>query len=360
MPKENILFVSTKEERASAGKVRVKYFKQALELNGYKLINYELNLSGLKKYISYFFRRAPKKLSEISNKADLVITTTPTVLNAIISHKIAMKNELPLIVDIRDVWEEYAKAAHSLPYYLGIVKRIIGEYYEALHYASKIFVVTEPMKQYYEKVIGAKDKVVVISNGTDVDIIKCDKKIKREEDLVYMADLDWPYHNLEFLLKALKDENLHLTVIGDGKYLPAIKKYAQTLGVTNKVSFAGWVPYENLKDYLCKAKVGVVGRPFISNIGYLYAVPVKTYDYLAAGLPVAGYGPENSALEYFIRKNSIGIYVPRPDPRILLSELTNLVKEHASYIERARKLAVNFDRKKLAQRMVDAVKSILA
>lgn len=360
MTKENILFISTKEERASAGKVRVKYFKQALELNGYNLINYELNLSGLKKYIGYFFRKPPKKLNEISKKADLVVTTSPTVLNAIISHKIAIKHEIPLIIDIRDVWEEYAKTAHSLPCYLGIVQRIIREYYKALHYASKIFVVTEPMKQYYEEALGVKDKVTVISNGTDVDIIKCDKRVKRDEDLVYMADLDWPYHNLEFLLKALKDGSLHVTVIGDGKYLPATKKYAQTLGVVDKVSFVGWVPYENLKDYLCKAKVGVVGRPFISNIGYLYAIPVKTYDYLAAGLPVAGYGPENSALENFIRKNSIGIYVSQPDPRMLLNALTNLVEEYASYIERARELAINFDRKKLAQRMVDAVKSVLA
>ncbi|MEM3830193.1 MAG: glycosyltransferase, partial [Conexivisphaerales archaeon] len=327
MTKENILFISTKEERASAGKVRIKYFKQALEAGGYNLINYELNLSGLKKYISYFFRSPPKNLNEISKKTDLVITTSPTVLNAIISHKIAIKHELPLIVDIRDVWEEYAKTAHSLTYYLGIVKRITREYYKALYYASKIFVVTEPMKQYYENALDTKDKVTVINNGTDTEIMRCDKKVKREEDLVYLADLDWPYHNLEFLLRALKDNSLHLTVIGDGKYLPIMKKYTQTLGIIDKVSFAGWIQYENLKDYLCKAKVGVVGRPFISNIGYLYAIPVKTYDYLAAGLPVVGYGPENSALEDFIRKNAIGTYVSHPDPKILLRELKNLVQE---------------------------------
>jgi glycosyltransferase involved in cell wall biosynthesis len=360
MTKENILFISTKEERTSAGKVRIKYFKQALEANGYNLTNYELNLSGFKKYVNYFLRLPPKNLNEISKKADLIITTSPTVLNAIISYKIARKYGLPLIVDIRDVWEEYAKTAHSLTHYLGIIKRIVSEYYEALRYASKIFVVTEPMKQYYENALNTKNKVTVISNGTDSDIIKCDKKVKREEDLVYLADLDWPYHNLEFLLRALKDNTLHLTVIGDGKYLPTMKKYTQNLGITDKVTFAGWIPYENLKNHLCKAKVGVVGRPFISNIGYLYAIPVKTYDYLAAGLPVVGYGPKNSALEDFIRKNAIGAYVSQPDHKILLEELASLVQKHESYVERARELAVSFDRKKLAQKMVDLVKNVLA
>jgi len=359
MTKENILFISTKEERASAGKVRIKYFKQALEVNGYNLINYELNLSGFKKYVNYFLRSPPKDLNEISKKADLVITTSPTVLNTIISYKIARKYGLPLIVDIRDVWEEYAKTAHSLTHHLGIIKKIVSEYYEALCYASKIFVVTEPMKQYYENVLNTKNKVTVISNGTDSDIIKCDKKVRREEDLVYLADLDWPYHNLEFLLQALKDNTLHLTVIGDGKYLPAMKRYTQNLGIADKVAFAGWIPYENLKNHLCRAKVGVVGRPFISNIGYLYAIPVKTYDYLAAGLPVVGYGPKNSALEDFIRKNAIGAYVSQPDHKILLKELTSLVQKHESYIERARELAISFDRKKLAQKMVDIVKNVL-
>jgi glycosyltransferase involved in cell wall biosynthesis len=360
MKNENILFISTKEERASAGKVRIKYFKKALEAHRYNLLNFEINLTGFKKYLNYFSRSPPKKLIEISKKADLVITTTPTVLNAIISYKIARKHELPLIVDIRDVWEEYAKTAHSLSYYFGIVKRIINEYYEALWYASKIFVVTEPMKQYYEKVLEAKDKVTVISNGTDVDIIKCDENIKREEDLVYMADLDWPYHNLEFLFKTLKDNGLHLTILGSGKYLPIMKKKAQNLGISDRVLFAGWIPYENLTTHLCRAKVGVVGRPFISNIGYLYAIPVKTYDYLAAGLLIAAYGPKNSALEEFVKKNAIGTYVAQPDPKILLNELTNLVAEHAKYIKRARELAINFDRKQLAQKMVDIVNNVLA
>ncbi|MEM4713006.1 MAG: glycosyltransferase [Candidatus Bathyarchaeia archaeon] len=359
MVKETIIFVSTREARASAGRVRVQYFKQALKSNGYNIIDFEINLSGLKKYISYFLRRPPKRVIHASKNANLIITTSPTLLNAIISYRIARKNNLPLIVDIRDVWEEYAKAAHLLTYRLGIVKRIVMEYYEALYYASKIFVTTEPMKQYYEKTLDAKDKVVVISNGTDIDIIKCNEKIKRDDDLVYLADLDWPYHNLEFLLKTLKNNGLHLTVIGDGKYLPVMKEYAQTLGINKKVSFVGWIPYENLTDYLCKAKIGVVGRPFISNIGYLYAIPVKTYDYLAAGLPIAGYGPGKSALEEFVKRNAIGTYISQPDPKVMLYELTELVKEHDRYVKKTRELAINFDRKKLAQKVIDTVKSVL-
>lgn len=361
MAKETVLFVSTKGELSSAINVRIKYFKQALEADGYIITHFEISLSGFKKYLSYFFRSPPKGLVEASKKADLIITTSPTLLNAILSYKIAREQALPLIVDVRDVWEEYAKTAHSMMYSIGAVKKIVAEYYDALKYASKILVVTDPMKQYYEKVLGAFDKIVVISNGTDVDIIKYkNNAVKREEDLVYLADLNHSYHNLEFLLAALKNSDLHLTVIGGGRYLDAMQNEAQNLKIEDHVSFVGWVPYENLAPYLCKAKVGVVGRPFISNVGYLYAIPVKTYDYLAAGLPIVGYGPKNSALEEFIEKNAIGTYVAQPDPQLLLNELTRLVAEHTNYIEKARKLAVAYDRKKLAKKLVEAVKEVLA
>lgn len=362
MSKETILFVSTRSESTSASNVRIKYFKQALEADNYTLINFEISLRGFRKYLNYFFRSPPKKLVEASKKADLIITTSPTLLNAILSYKIAKEHALPLIVDVRDVWEEYAKTAHSLTYSIGIIKKLVAEYYEALKYASKILVVTEPMKQHYESVIGAVDKIIVINNGTDVDIIKCRNSAtaKREEDLVYLADLNHPYHNLEFLLTALKDSDLHLTVIGGGKNLETMRNKVQNLKIEDRVSFAGWIPYEKLAYYLCRAKVGVVGRPFINNVGYLYAIPVKTYDYLAAGLPIAGYGPKNSALEEFIMKNGIGTYVAQPDPRLLLNELTKLVAEHANYTEKARKLAADYDRKKLAKKLVDAVKEVLA
>ena len=360
MAKGNIIFISTKEKELSAIGVRMKYFKEALKANGYTVTNFEINLKGLRKYLNYFFRATPKDLVEASKNADLVITTTPTLLNAILSHKVARKNGLPLIVDVRDVWEEYAKIAHSLMYYLGPIKGIITEYYEALKYASKISVVTEPIKKYYEKVLG-EEKVVVITNGTDVDVIKCEgKKSDRYIDLAYLAELDHPYHNVEFLLDALKDNNLSLIIIGGGKYLAPMKEYAQTLGITNRVSFAGWVSYENLAAYLCKVRVGVVGRPFSSNIGYLYAIPVKTYDYLAAGLPVIGYGPKGSALEEFINKNAVGAYVAQPDSKALSNKLVELVTEHEKYIEKARMLAMQFDRKKLAQKMVKIVNDVLS
>jgi glycosyltransferase involved in cell wall biosynthesis len=359
MAKKSILLVTTQSEGISASEIRMRYFRQSLENHGYKVVNYEINLSGLKRYLSYFYRSPPSGLITASKDVDLILATSPTLINAILGYKTAKRLRLPLVVDIRDIWEEYAKTAHSLMYSVGVIERIVAEYYEALNYASKIFVVTEPMKQYYQKILGFGSKVIVVSNGTDVDIIKCDGIVKREEDLVCLVDLNRPYHNLEFLFAALKSNDLRLTVVGGGSYMTTMQRIAQNLEIEDRVSFVGWVPYEKLAVYLCRAKVGVVGRPFIANTEYLYTIPVKTYDYLAAGLSVAGYGPENSTLEKFILENNVGAYVGQSNPEIFSDVLVRLVTEHDKYRERARSLAVIFDRKKLAQKMVEIIDELI-
>jgi len=357
--KKTILLLTTQSKGISASQIRMKYFRQALEKCNYNIVNFEISLNGLKKYLYYFYRFPPKDLATKSKNADLILTTSPTLLNAILAYKVAKKRNIPFIVDIRDIWEEYAKTAHFLFYKVGVIKGIVREYYEALTHATKIFVVTEHMKRYYENIVGLADKLIVISNGTDTDIIRC-RETKREVDLICLADLNRPYHNLEFLLEALKGNNLRLCIVGGGSFLPKIKKKAQDLGINEKVIFVGWVPYENLASYLCRAKVGVVGRPFIYNVEYLYTIPVKTYDYLAAGLPVIAYGPENSALEAFIKQNALGCYISKPDPSVLSKELNVIVEKSDQLREKARRISLRFDRKNIAKKVVEIIDEIFA
>ncbi|MEM3566635.1 MAG: glycosyltransferase [Candidatus Bathyarchaeia archaeon] len=355
---KTVLIITTRSEGISASQIRMKYLKQALERQNYDVTDFEIDLKGLKKYL-YYLRRVPSgDLIAKSKNAHLIMATSPTLINAILAYKVARKLGAPLIIDIRDIWEEYAKTAHSLLYNIGVIKNIVKEYYEALRYAAKIFVVTESMRRYYENIAKAKDKVIVISNGTDVDIIKCHKS-KREVDLVCLADLNRPYHNLEFLFEALKENDLSLSVIGGGSLLAKMKEKTKTLGIADRVSFTGWIPYENLAFHLCKAKVGIVGRPFINNTEYLYTIPVKTYDYLAAGLAVAGYGPKDSTLEEFIRENSLGCYVSEPSSLALSNELIKLVEKSDDFRERARNVALSFDRKKVTQKAVEIINDLM-
>lgn len=353
----SIVFLTTWRQDVSAEEIRVKYFKKALLEKGFIVMHYRLRVTRYNKYLLYLLRRPPRNLVSLTRNADLIVTTSPPLINTIIGYNIAKKHRISLVADIRDIWEEYAKTTWKLFTRLNIINLIRKYFYQALEYANAITVTTSKMKKYYVNKL-RKDSIYVVSNGTDPDIIKCVDG-SRDRDLVYLGNFNNPNQALEFLLKALHSNDLSLMVIGGGKYLPRLKTVAVKEGVYRRVEFIGEVPYSDLSNFLCRAKVGVVGRPFIMNPQYLYTIPVKIYDYLSAGLPVAGYGPKNSAYGEFIISNNVGVYVWRDEPHFLSSRLVDLVNRSDMYRDIARQVSLRYDRKKLAIKFAEVVEESL-
>jgi glycosyltransferase involved in cell wall biosynthesis len=72
---------------------------------------------------------------------------------------------------------------------------------------------------------------------------------------------------------------VHLQIIGDGEYRPALEQLAARLKLGDAVTFRGHVPFDQLAPRLAAADVGIVPMwaPFVPN---------KLMEYLALGLPV--------------------------------------------------------------------------
>ncbi len=355
----DIVYLTTWRQDVSAEEIRAKYFKKALVEQGFTVKDYKLKVTRYNKYMLYLLRRPPRDLVSLARKAGLIITTSPPLINTIIGHSVAKKYGIPLVVDIRDIWEEYAKTTWRLFTKLNVIDLITKYYYRALEYASAITVTTDKMKEYYSSKLGKEEKIHVVSNGTDPDVIKCGDG-ERDKDLVYLGNFNNPNQALEFLLHTLPNSDLSLIVIGGGRYLAGLKRIAEREGVSDRVEFVGEVKYGDLPRYLCRARVGVVGRPFIRNPQYLYTIPVKIYDYLAAGLPVAGYGPKGSAYGEFITSNNIGIYMWDSDTKMFSKKLVELVKRSDGLRGNARALALKYDRKKWAKVFAKIVASVLS
>lgn len=91
---------------------------------------------------------------------------------------------------------------------------------------------------------------------------------------------------IEILSLLINDRQLdvELLIIGDGPQRGKVEEGARRLGVSDRVSITGWVPYEEVPVLLASAHVGLDTAPLTEvNHG---STMVKILEYLAVGLPV--------------------------------------------------------------------------
>jgi len=346
-----MLIVEPSYKEHAAVSVRIKYFVEALKNAGLNVDVYDYNLgSKMSRLINYLFPRTPKDLRRRSQETDIIFTSSPPPLLAITVSLLGGK----YVIDVRDIWEEYAQQIY--PTFL--VKKIVSKYFKALMNANAVITTTDSMAKYYKEKLGVDP--FVVPNGTDTEIIRCQKEISRDPNLmVVLADFNTPYQNLDPLLEALVlNKNLKLLLIGSGKYLSPYLSIAEKLGVDSRVKSVGHVPYNEISKYLCEASIGVVGRPFDLNPEYLYTIPTKIYDYLAAGLPVLAYGPQDSEMQRFVENNGLGIYLIEPSPQEISEAALTLVNKAKNMRSHILEIANKYDRKKLGATLADIVSKL--
>jgi len=100
-------------------------------------------------------------------------------------------------------------------------------------------------------------------------------KTRRLEEIIYA---------FKYVLS--KCEDVHLIFLGDGPkdYVNYLKNLSNDLKISRNITFIGEVPFKEVPHYLAVADIGI---SFIPNIDqYRYQPPLKTAEYLAAGLAV--------------------------------------------------------------------------
>ncbi|QJT07413.1 glycosyltransferase family 4 protein [Oceanidesulfovibrio marinus] len=163
----------------------------------------------------------------------------------------------------------------------------------------------------------------------------------------------------DYLLKAcklLKDRGIdvHLTLAGDGREGPGLKKLAGELGLADTVSFPGFVTHERIAELMSTADVFVMpsmvnktgGRDGIPNVimeAMSYTVPVVATD-------VAG-------IKEVVRDGETGRLIQEKNE----TQLADAIADTISDRDRARQWAVNgrdlvyelFDQERNCQHLID-------
>ena len=196
------------------------------------------------------------------------------------------------VFEVRDLWPESAVVAGVLR--RGWLVRLIERAERFLYArADTLVALSEGIRAGIVDRGGASGKVVLVPNGTDDWMI--DQPIRPTTNF----PLDTNHHfvcsyigalgrwnSLETLLecaKLVEGSRVRFLIVGDGDHRDALRKRAETLGLTNVV-FHGAIPKKQVLEYLAASHLCVLCTwrdPFLGTV-----LQNKIFDYMAAGRPV--------------------------------------------------------------------------
>lgn len=301
---------------------------------------------------------------------DLVMGTSPPIFQAVSAWLVARIRRRPFLLEIRDLWPEFAID-------IGVLKNPIlialSRWLESFLYAraTHILVNSPAYKDYLIDNGISEAKVSLIPNGVDPvmfdpaakgERVRKDWKLNGQFVVIYAGALGFA-NDIPTILKAadrLRDQtDIHFLLVGDGKERANLEALASQLQLPN-VTFAGSRPKLEMLEVLAASDVCVATLKDIPMFRTTY--PNKVFDYMAAGRPTV------LAIDGVIRKvveaANGGIFVPPGDDAALAAAVQDLSRDRG----RARSMGLaarayvteHFNRHQQAPQFLNLLKRVLA
>lgn len=107
---------------------------------------------------------------------------------------------------------------------------------------------------------------------------------KSGSHLLYIGSF-YKYKGVDTLIEAMVDlPNEKLLIVGGGERLDELIAKTKTLGITDRVEFAGEAPHSRIPEFLSRAKISIL--PNILEGMSHFTSPLKMYEAMAFGLPL--------------------------------------------------------------------------
>lgn len=242
-------------------------------------------------------RRLEKRINElvIKLRPNIIHAHSP-VLNALPALRVAKRQRIPAVYEVRAFWEDAAvdhgtTTEGSLRYRL--TRRMETA---ALKEAAHVFTICEGLRG---DIVGRGipgTKVTVVPNAVDVDnfepggvpdlALKARLGLSPEAIVVGFIGSFYAYEGLDLLLDALpqlllRRPELRLLLVGGGPQEELLKERAVSLGVADKVIFTGRVPHRDVQRYY--DLVDVLAYPRHSMRLTELVTPLKPLEAMAQG-----------------------------------------------------------------------------
>jgi len=338
---------------------------QVENLDGIRVIrvwSYITKNSGFVKrvmdYISFAFSSF---IAGLFVKTDIIIATSPQFFTTWSGCALGFLKRKSWIFELRDLWPESIKTVGAMKQgkMIEILEKIEIFLYKN---STKVISVTDSFKENLISRGIDKNKIEVITNGANLELFyPRDKNINLLNKLNLQDKFIFGYigthgmaHSLDFIINSIaeiKDKNIHFLFVGDGAMKEKIIGIANNLNLKN-VTFLEPIKKEEVPKYLSIVDVSLV--PLKKSDTFKTVIPSKIFESCAMQKPIL-LGVEGESKRIIERYNA-GICFEPENKNDFLDKISLIKKEYQNYKSGCEKLANDFDRKKLSNKMLNIIK----
>lgn len=299
-------------------------------------------------------------------KHDLIIATSPQFFTTWAAWGLSKIKGKPWIFELRDLWPESIKTVGAMKQgkVIDILEKIELGLYKS---CNKVVAVTDAFKtNLINRGIDA-NKIEVVTNGSNVELFSARKK---NQELLKSLGLENKFiigyigthgmaHSLDFVVTSISkidDEDIHFLFIGDGAMKERVLEIANDLKVKN-ATFLNPIKKEEVPEYLNICDISLA--PLKKEDNFKTVIPSKIFEASAMLKPTL-LGVEGQAQE-IIEKHNAGLCFEPENEKDFLEKIYILKNDKEKYKELQKgceELAIEYDRKKLAEKMLKIIKSI--
>ena len=278
------------------------------------------------------FARAAERLVRKLD-ADLVFATSTPLTVGIPGMKSARHLGVPFVFEVRDRWPELiiAMGAVRNPLVIWYLRRMEQRIYRA---ASTIVALAPGIRDGICRTGYPADRVVMIPNGSDLDLFRPDEAPLVDERFGPPGDFRLVFtgahgvtNGLDAVLDAVaelkrrNEKGLRFVFIGWGQGRERLMARSRRENLGSMISWVSSIPKEELARILPRMNVGLMTLKNVPAFGYSTS-PNKFFDYIACGLPVLNNYP--GWLADLIREHQCGLVVPPDDPSAFADAVVKL------------------------------------
>ena len=303
-----------------------------------------------------------------AGKPDVVMGTTPPIFQAATAWLLAVLRRRPFLLEVRDLWPEFAIDIGLLknPVLIFAARRVEMFLYRR---ASHILVNSPAYRDYLMNKGIDPSKISFIPNGVDPSMFSPEQLAEDFREQFHLGDkfvvtyagAIGMANDLDVLVGAAERlshrADIHVLIVGDGKEKPRLEAEVSRMGLSN-VTFTGSFPKSDMAKVLAASDACVAVLRNIAMFTTTY--PNKVFDYMAAGRPIIL--AIDGVIRTVVEDAHGGIFVPPGDPAAMAAAIERLAdnpdmarqmgRDARSYV------AAHFNRDEHARQFADLISSV--